>query len=228
MTKQMTMGKCRLCNAAFSEKAMTKHLRSCKQRAVSETGLRRKIFHLVVKGRRLPEYWMHLEAPADATLEDLDQFLRDTWLECCGHMSAFTIGKTRYIAGAGIDAMWVEIGFVLGGKVGMDVPLGEVLRPGMEFYHEYDFGTTTDLTLRVLSEREGKMKGKSPRILAKNDPPPIPCESCGKAATQVCSECIWSGKGWLCDECADKHKCGEDMLMPVVNSPRVGMCGYTG
>jgi len=34
--------------------------------------------------------------------------------------------------------------------------------------------------------------------------------------------------GWLCDECAPKHKCGEDMLLPVVNSPRVGKCGYTG
>ena len=36
------------------------------------------------------------------------------------------------------------------------------------------------------------------------------------------------GEGWVCDECAPKHKCGEDMLLPVVNSPRVGMCGYTG
>lgn len=24
------------------------------------------------------------------------------------------------------------------------------------------------------------------------------------------------------------HECGEDMLLPVVNSPRVGMCDYTG
>ena len=36
--------------------------------------------------------------PADATLADLDRFLRDIWLECCGHMSQFTIGKARYIS----------------------------------------------------------------------------------------------------------------------------------
>ena len=228
MKGQISTGKCNLCNGTFSKAAITKHLESCKQRkAIFGVRLKKKIFHLVVEGRYLPEYWMHLEAPADATLEDLDQFLRDIWLECCGHMSAFTIEKTRYITGAGIDVMWVETGFVPGGEVGMDVPLGEVLHPGMRFRYEYDFGTTTELTLRVLSERESEMR-KPVQLLARNDLPLILCESCGKAATQVCSECIWSGKGWLCDRCAGKHKCGEDILMPVVNSPRVGMCGYTG
>jgi hypothetical protein len=28
--------------------------------------------------------------------------------------------------------------------------------------------------------------------------------------------------------CAGGHECGEEMLLPVVNSPRVAMCGYTG
>jgi hypothetical protein len=61
-----------------------------------------------------------------------------------------------------------------------------------------------------------------------NEPPSIPCMSCGKIAAQVCTECLWSGEGWLCDECAAEHECGEEMLLPVVNSPRVGVCGYTG
>jgi len=34
--------------------------------------------------------------PARATLTDLDGFLRDIWLECCGHLSAFDIGTVRY------------------------------------------------------------------------------------------------------------------------------------
>ena len=29
-------------------------------------------------------------------LRRLDEFLRRTWLECCGHMSAFEIGGQRY------------------------------------------------------------------------------------------------------------------------------------
>jgi hypothetical protein len=32
----------------------------------------------------------------------------------------------------------------------------------------------------------------------------------------------------LCQACAEDHECGEDMQLPVVNSPRVGVCGYAG
>ena len=45
---------------------------------------------------------------------------------------------------------------------------------------------------------------------------------------QVSTNCLWSDEGWLCDERAPDHPCGEGMLLPVVNSPRVGMRGYTG
>ena len=54
------------------------------------------------------------------------------------------------------------------------------------------------------------------------------CEKCGQPAVWVCSSCIYDNGGWLCDAHTRKHKCGEEMLLPVVNSPRVGMCGYTG
>ena len=40
--------------------------------------------------------------------------------------------------------------------------------------------------------------------------------------------CIEEGAGLLCSHCAKKHECGEDVQLPVVNSPRMGMCGYTG
>ena len=234
MTRQVSKGKCIFCNATFSKAAMTKHLKSCKQRKAAiesslekRRSLKTKIFHIVVEGRFLPQYWMHLEAPANATLEDLDDFLRDIWVECCGHMSVFTIQGARYITGAGIDSMWVGIGFVSGGR-DMDIALSKVLSLGLKFRYEYDFGTTTELTLKVVAEREGEIAGEPIQLLARNEPPSITCDVCGKIATQVCTQCIWDNKGWLCDECAREHECGEDMLLPVVNSPRVGMCGYTG
>ncbi len=101
MTRQISTGKCGFCNATFSKAGMTKHLKTCKQRkAEPETSLKKRqktrSFHFVVEGRDLPEYWMHLSAPANVILEDLGGFLRDTWLECCGHLSAFTIEGTRY------------------------------------------------------------------------------------------------------------------------------------
>jgi len=199
---------------------MTKHLRSCKERKSETLSDKQKteVFHLLVEGRYSPEYWMHLSVPANATLKNLDKFLRNIWLECCGHLSAFTIEGTAY-------SVQPMSGY---GERSMNVALNKVLSPGMKFYHEYDFGTTTELTLRIMSEWEGEAKDKSIQIMARNDHPSITCESCGKIATQVCAQCIYDDEGWLCDACASKHACGEDMLLPVVNSPRVGMCGYTG
>jgi len=55
-----------------------------------------KFFHLLVEGRYLPEYWMHLLVTADISLKKLDTFLRDIWLECCGHLSAYTIEDKTY------------------------------------------------------------------------------------------------------------------------------------
>lgn len=99
MTRQMPKGKCSFCAATLSKATMTKHLESCKQRKAVSEKLRTqkaKSLHLVVEGRNLPEYWMHLSVPVNALLEDLDGFLRNIWLECCGHLSAFIIEGTTY------------------------------------------------------------------------------------------------------------------------------------
>jgi len=224
MAKGASIGKCHLCGGTFDKSAMTKHLESCGQKEGSKTasggrGARKAdVFHLLVEGRHSPEYWMHIELPANARLKALDSFLRDIWLECCGHMSMFTIQDKRYSV----------VPMEEFDDASMEARLSEVLSPGMKFYHEYDFGSTTLLALKVVSQEQKQVKGKSVTVLARNEPPEIPCVSCGKPATQVCTECIYSDAGWLCDTCAAAHECGEEMLLPVVNSPRVGVCGYTG
>ena len=62
------------------------------------------------------------------------------------------------------------------------------------------------------------------KVLARNEPPVIPCTVCQKPATQLCQECDCDGGAGLCDRCASKHECGEEMLVPLVNSPRAGVC----
>jgi hypothetical protein len=172
--------------------------------------------HLVVEG--YAPYWLHLEVRADASLKTFDTFLRGLWLECCGHMSQFFIEDEAYVSSAARELS----------ARSMNVPLGKLLRPGMTFAYEYDFGTPTELRLRVVAERDGAWQREAVQLLARNNPPVIPCEACGKEATQVCTQCIYEGQGWLCDACVAAHACGDDMLLPVVNSPRVGMCGYEG
>jgi hypothetical protein len=220
MAKKRTTSKgtCSLCGGVFDKAAMTRHLKSCQQKHASpQEGKKTLTFHLLVEGRYQPDYWMHIEIPAGATLDVLDQFLRDIWLECCGHLSEFEIDGTRYT----VEPMDLD-------DEPMNVKLKDVLTQGTTFLHAYDFGSTTHLKLKVVSEYKSELTGKKVRILARNEPPVIPCGLCGKPATKICMECAYSKEGWLCDECAARHECGEEMFLPVVNSPRVGVCAYTG
>jgi hypothetical protein len=104
--------------------------------------------------------------------------------------------------------------------------LGKRLHPGVTLDYEYDFGSTTQLSLRVLDEYSCSLPKPKIRLLARNEPPDILCAQCGKPATQVCTEC--EGGTPMCDRCAAKHECGEEMLLPILNSPRTGVCGYCG
>ncbi len=230
--KSESNGVCSLCGGTFGKRAMTKHLTSCvKEKANAEMSSSKqkpksgKLFHLVAEGRYQPAYWIHIAAHVQAKLDDLDGFLRDIWLECCGHMSAFTIDGVTYSGSGG--SFGSDFEDVMDDE-STNVSLNNVLVPKMKFYYEYDFGTTTELALKVVSEYEGFIKGKDIQLMARNEPPVTMCDSCDKIATQVCSNCVYNGEGWLCDECASEHECGEEMLLPVVNSPRVGMCAYCG
>ena len=42
-------------------------------------------------------------------------------------------------------------------------------------------------------------------------------------------ECPYGGAGsWFCAAHALNHGCRGELVLPVVNSPRVGVCAYTG
>ncbi len=201
----MSSGECYLCNQKFSKSDMVEHLNLC---IPKENNAGKRAFHVMVDGLYQPEYWINIIISVDAKLNELDEFLRDLWLECCGHASEFTIMGEGY----GSDN---------------DIVLADLLSPGMELYHTYDFGSPTELRIKVISEIEWPDDSEIIQILARNDAPTVFCD-CDKEATWICDVCSLDGGGWLCDECAEEHECGEDMLLPVVNSPRVGVCGYEG
>jgi hypothetical protein len=227
MARSSSAGKCALCGEMVAKSAMTRHLTACRlrtdkpQSTSSRRGRPTPLYHLVVTDRYSPLHWLHLEAWADASLEDLDAFLRVTWLECCGHLSAFRFGRRSFVTAG----KW---GWVGDENEDMDARLGEVLAVGGTFDYEYDFGSTTRLRFKVVGLRDGWAASCGIKLLAGNLPPEIPCERCGKPATLVCAECFYGGSGWLCKACRRRHPCGEDVLLPVVSSPRVGVCGYDG
>jgi len=226
LTRTTSKGTCSYCGGSYAKSAISRHLKACQTRKEendapagkgSGRGRARTIFHMKVEAQYLPMYWLHIEIPAKATLEDLDHFLRAVWVECCGHLSSFDIAGETFIS---------EV--MEPGDRSLNVALDKVMAPGMAFEYIYDFGTSTELLITVVSARVGHMTGNKVKIMARNDPPDLRCDVCGKPATGICCVCSGESTGRVCDECGKTHECGEDMLLPVVNSPRMGMCGYTG
>ena len=213
-------GACRFCLKTYSGSTIGRHLQSCKakmEKDVAEASKSKKperIFHIKIFGGG--EYWLHIEMKASSKLSDMDKFLRDIWLECCGHLSQFIIDRQAYMPSYAGDLREME-------AKSMGVQMGKVLGVKDKFGYEYDFSTTTYLEGQIISERQGALKEKV-RILARNRMPEAACTQCGKSATQFCTDC----EEFYCLECLADHECGDEMALPVVNSPRMGECGYSG
>ena len=103
---------------------------------------------------------------------------------------------------------------------------GAVLRDGLDFRHVYDFGSSTLLKLTVLGPLPVPVPSRSVVLLARNDPPDCQCRECGGQAKWLCAECADEEAVFLCGACGRKHRCDQEMLRPVKNSPRMGVCGY--
>ena len=233
MPTQSFPGTCSFCGEIFTTRTISQHLAACAKRQEAETKLAHHkkakttpLYHLQVEGAGFfGKYWLHIELPAAATLRQLDQFLRDIWLECCGHLSAFEIAGQRYAVSPLNDPFFGV------SERSMAVKLSDVAQLGAKWDYEYDFGTTSALKLKVVSERQAPRIDSKVQVLARNALPDVQCEACRQApATTICTECIYSGPeepALFCEKCADAHP-HDDMFLPLVNSPRTGLCGYTG
>ena len=168
-------GNCAYCGRVMTASGLTHHLRSCaaRRKAIEQAdrGSRpvQDVFHLRVQGRYRPEYWLHLEMDGSATLDDLDYYLRRIWLECCGHLSQFNIGGTLYDRTD--DYQEFET---------MDVGVDRLFGVGATLTHQYDFGSTTELAIKVLDRRHGQPTTDDPSaLMARNIHRPPPCQACG-------------------------------------------------
>jgi hypothetical protein len=211
-------GLCRFCQNSFASSSIGRHLMACKAKKEEDAKEKVKNQGSLVYHIRLSAYqafWLHVEIDADSTLADLDSFLRRIWLECCGHLSQFTIKNDRYVS-------YIEEGYYDEDR-NMNVTLKKVLNEKDKFTYEYDFGSTTEIEGKVLAIRKGRIKDNV-KILARNKMPEANCSKCGANATTICVECYEI----FCDTCIKKHPHEEEMTLPLVNSPRAGVCGYTG
>lgn len=218
--RKQTKGVCVFCDKEMAKGGAPKHLATCAKRQAAlekvnaPKGPTEKLYYLRVHDAAGGPFWLELEMRGASTLKDLDHYLRAIWLECCGHLSQFSFGG------------WG------GEEVSMKRPIQAVFQPEVELTHIYDFGTESVTVIKAVSVREGKPLTKHPIFLmARNLMPEAKCMECDEPATWVCIECQieHDAPGTLCDQHAQEHphdNYGEPMAL--VNSPRVGMCGYDG
>jgi hypothetical protein len=200
MANKQTSGNCYICGKTMKRLAMKKHILA---EHIAQGN--QECLLLEANSAHCKDYWLYLDIEKNKTLEALDHFLRDIWLECCGHLSAFRVGRD---------------------KISMKTKLGNI-PPGAVISYEYDFGTTTELSIAFLARTRRPAQRTPVRLLARNEPFGFKCASCGKTADYICQECIWESESpFLCQSCADGHE--HDCLLPITNSPRCGECGYDG
>jgi hypothetical protein len=204
----------------IAKSAAPKHLAGCPKRqaviarVAGKSGAPERLFHLRVRDAFNSMFWLELEMRGSSTLRDLDYYLRAIWLECCGHMSQFSVRG------------WA------GDEIPMSRRIHDLLLPGVELTHIYDFGTSSETLVKSVAVREGKPTTKRPiALMVRNLMPAQACIECGQPATQLCMECLIEAEQWgvLCDQHARDHphdNYGEPL--PLVNSPRLGLCGYDG
>ena len=219
--KPQSRGTCVFCDKEMTKGGLSRHLKTCQQRqaAIAKTdqqsGKVEPIYHLQVQDSWNSDFWLHLEMRGSANLDSLDSYLRAIWLECCGHLSHFSVG---------------------GGWDGQEMPMSSkakmLFQPGLELTHIYDYGTTSETKVLVVDTRQGiPLTNKPIFLMARNHLPEAHCIECGKLAAWLCIECLYESEetGWLCDEHLEEHPHDEyGEPFPIVNSPRLGMCGYTG
>ena len=212
MTKMKTTGICSYCKKEVKKNArsIVSHLSDCE---ISKKSNKEKVSEyliILIEGKYAPEYWLVIKAKADITMKKIDKFIRDIWVECCGHLSSFSDGYS---------------------KISMNWEISKVFEKGHKIDYEYDFGTPTEISLSLIQEIEGT-DDKEIQILFRNKEIDFTCDECGEKAVIICPICLYENRGTLCESCAEKHSCviksGEEILSPIVNSPRVGECGYTG
>ena len=82
--KVISIGQCQLCEKTYKKSGMSRHLRKCVQSGTEDfpDEVGENVYFVVVESKDLPLWWLHLALNDDTTLEDLDDFLRDIWLEC--------------------------------------------------------------------------------------------------------------------------------------------------
>ncbi len=225
MEKLNSEGECKFCGVTYKRSGLVRHLKSHLSKMENDQNSKKESSYLlkVSAGEMFLMLWV------DQTTEfyDVDSFLRAIWLECCEHMSAFTdIAKANKNR---INFLFNEEDDLYPGEINMKTKISKQFEKGKKLKYEYDFGSTTKLDIEFIEHFY--LPASEPIVLlSRNNPLEIVCEVCN---TEIAKTYCAVDHLFLCSKCGKKHKkeCSdyeEYANFRVVNSPRMGVCGYDG
>ncbi len=233
MEKLVSEGKCSFCGKTYKQQGIAKHLLVHLEKEVAGYNSKKRGLSYLIKAYA-DEMFLMLWVDGQTTYEEIDDFLRSIWLECCGHMSNFVDPKQKTNRAGSIDFNLFSIDdYVVPGEIRKDTPVYKTYSKNKRIQYDYDFGSTTRLDV-VLIEQIEIPAPESIVLLSRNEPLKIMCHNCGKKpAVKICSIHLWDDNAFFCEDCVKIHeKECEDFAdyasLPVVNSPRMGICAYEG
>jgi hypothetical protein len=135
--KLISEGRCLYCSEMVSQRSIVAHLKKHLQKIEKENpSTKQTAFLISIKDA---EMFLQVLIKGDATFEVLDNFLRDIWTECCGHLSSF---------------------YTQNGEISFTKKMKDVLEPKLKLNYDYDFGSTTNVSLQVADSFKINMKEK--------------------------------------------------------------------
>lgn len=153
--------KCNACGKEYTARGITRHIKACQ--AIQEAYLKGyyKYYTLKIKDVYKTDFFLYINVVSHLTLGELDQFLRDIWLECCNHLSGFRCDGYYYTLNE-------SDGYGMPGKY---IELNELVQVGTKLEYDYDYGSTTELEIEVIDELTGPRRESLIEIFARNKMP---------------------------------------------------------
>ncbi|MBB6623514.1 SEC-C domain-containing protein [Clostridium gasigenes] len=222
------IGKCYCCGKDIDGKTAKRHILSCKSRLnnieeyLNKSKIKKDKFIIKMVDKYMPSvYSIYLSIDKDTTLRSLDTFLRDVWMECCGHLSEFEINGTTYTCSENLDEDFFD------DEETMDINLKNVISVGNKFVYSYDYGSTSRIILEVINEYTTGSLDSTIEILARNNESKPICYKCDNKAKYM----DYESQEFVCGECVEGEVAEDDDFLTELgytNSPRDGVCGYEG
>jgi hypothetical protein len=192
---------CNQCNKEYCKNRFLTHYNKCILKNSNLTGYIVKFLSRSDITNEL--YYIYASIGTKCEFSNIDKFLRETWCECCGHLSTFTDDDDNELP----KSKKIE-----------ECNVGDI------FLYEYDMGTTTMISMEIIGKfNENDSNESEINIINRNLPPIVKCYNCKEDATLYNSET----DKIICKECRIKLRLKRNkFIMNIVNSPRTCMCGY--